>query len=164
MKGFVKNEGDRSVFILQRRLNPGSKLSFDNAYLSVGEKSGGKKGVSFVRWLRDNYLSAEQWVFYREEGIPYFSKKELDETKDTPVKVSPPAKGAGRVMRRQENGTKGTKITASTIIEEPFNQSKLLIDKCTDKAVLKKALSLSQHFSQKEEHMRHLMRRLQQVY
>jgi len=100
MKGFVKNEGDKGIFILQRTLYPGAMLSFDEAYLSVGEKSGKKKGAPFVKWLRDNYLSATQWVFYKEDGIPYFGQEELAEMIDPPAEVALPAKGAGRVMRR----------------------------------------------------------------
>ena len=164
MKGFVKNEGERGTFILQRTLPPGATLSFEDAYLSVGKKSGKKKGISFVRWLRDNYLSETQWVFYKEEGIPYFVQKKLKEIEEKPVEPVAPAKGAGTVMRRKPDGTKGTEITPNTIIEEQFDRAKVLIDKCADKNVLKKALVLSQHFSAKEEHMRHLMRRLQQVY
>ncbi len=164
MKGFVKNEGKKGIFILQRTLYPGSLLSFDEAYLSVGQKSGRKKGDSFVRWLRDECLSGNQWVFYKEEGVPYFSQEELDEVEERPAGAVAPAKGAGRVMRRHINDAKGTEITASTIIEEPYSRAKVLIDKCADRNILKKALALSQHFSKKEEHMRHLMRRLQQVY
>ena len=164
MKGFVKNEGDKGIFILQRTLYPGAMLSFDEAYLSVGEKSGKKKGAPFVKWLRDNYLSATQWVFYKEDGIPYFGQEELAEMIDPPAEVALPAKGAGRVMRRNLNDAKGAAITASTIIEGPYTDAKVLIDKCADRNILKKALALSQHFSKKEEHMRHLMRRLQQVY
>ncbi len=164
MKGFVKNEGEKGVFILQRTLYPGALLSFDEAYLSVGGKSGLKNGISFVRWLRDNYLSGAQWVFYKEEGVPYFSQEEMSEIEERPVEAVAPAKGAGRVMRRHVNDAKGTEITANTIIEQPFTQAKVLIDKCGDRNVLKKALALSQHFSKKEDHMRHLMKRLQQVY
>lgn len=164
MKGFVKNEGDKGSFVLQRSLHSGATLSFDEAYLTVGAKSGKKKGVEFVRWLRDNCLSGEKWVFYKEEGVPYFTEAESEKAEGPSAKLDIPAKGAGRVMRRHVEPTKGSEITAKTIIEAPHEQARSLIDKCKDKVVLKKALALSRHFSRKEEHMRYLMKRLEQVY
>ncbi len=164
MKGFIKNEGDRGTFILQRRLHPGSRLSFDSAYLTVGEKSGKKKGPTFVRWLRENYLSDEQWVFYKEEGVPYFAKTEANIAPAPPTKKIVPAKGAGKVMRRKRDPSMGAGVTAKDIIEPAYEEARPLIEKCSDKFVLKKALTLSRHFSHKEEHMRHVMKRLEQVY
>jgi hypothetical protein len=165
MKGFVKNEGTEAFFILQRPVSPGGKVSFEDAYVTVGKKSGKKEGVAFVRWLRDNYFAASNWVFYKEEGVPFFSAEEAKVAMETSVGPVDPGKGAGKVMRRQaENTAKGTAITAKSIIEAPYAQAKVLIDKCADKSVLKKALAASRHFSQREDHMRHIMKRLEQIY
>ena len=164
MKGFVKNEGEKGVFTLQRRLSPGSTLSFDDAYLTVGEQSGKKKGPAFVKWLRETCLTGNQWAFYRKEGLPYFDSEEDEQIEEKPVSAGAPAKGAGRIMRRKVTEVDKGSITPHAIIEAPFPQAHDLIEKCSDRRVLKKALTLSQHFSKKDEHMRHLMRRLQQVY
>ena len=164
MKGFVKNEGEKGVFTLQRRLNPGSTLSFDAAYLTVGEKSGMKKGPAFIKWLRETCLTGNQWAFYRKEGLPYFSSEENEQRKERPSEAVAPSRGAGRIMRRKVTEVDKGTITPSVIIEAPFPEANVLIEKCSDKSVLKKALALSQHFSKKDEHMRHLMRRLEQVY
>ncbi len=164
MKGFVRNEGEKGVFTLQRRLSPGTKLSFDDAYLTVGEKSGQKKGPSFVKWLRENCFTDSQWVFYKKEGVPYFTSEEISQAEEKPVEVLAPSKGAGRIMKRKADTTNKGSITPNLIIGAPFSEAQALIEKCSDKKVLKKALTLSQHFSKKDEHMRHLMKRLEQVY
>jgi len=164
MKGFVKNEGERGVFTLQRRLNPGSTLSFDDAYLTVGEKSGKNKGPSFVKWLRESYLTGDQWVFYKQEGTPYFTSQQIEQVEEKPKEAVAPARGAGTVMKRKASTVSKSSITPNTIIEASFPEAHDLIEKCADRNILKKALALSQHFSKKDEHMRHLMRRLEQVY
>ena len=165
MKGFVKNEGPRGTFTLQRRLYPGSTLSFDDAYLTVGEKSGQKKGTEFVKWLRENCFPGDQWAFYKEEGVPYFTEEAAQGLKTSSEPSSAPARGAGRVMKRkQESGEKGLAITSNAIIEATFPEAQTLINKCSNKSVLKKALNLSQHFAKKDEHMRQLMKRIEQVY
>jgi hypothetical protein len=161
MKGFVKNESRDAFFVLQRPVPPGGKISLEDAYSVVGERSGKKQEAAFVRWLRDNYFKGSGWAFYREEGVPFFSEEEpVSEVKEAVV----PARGAGKVMRRQSRGSKGAEVTPKTIVEAPYDRAKVLIDKCTDRAVLRKALALTRHFSKKEEHMRYLMRRLEQVY
>ena len=165
MKGFVKNEGKKGAFTLQRRLHPGSTLSFDDAYLTVGAKSGKKEGPAFIKWLRETCLTGNQWGFYKEDGVPYFTKETAKTLEIKPTPSSTPAKGAGRRMtRKQEGGEKGTAITPNALVEAAFPEAQALIEKCSDKTVLKKALALSQHFSKKDEHMRHLMKRLEQVY
>jgi hypothetical protein len=125
MKGFVKNEGERGVFTLQRRLNPGSTLSFDDAY---------------------------------------FTSEEVEQGEEKVTEAVAPARGAGTVMKRKATTVNKSSITPNTIIEAAFPEAHDLIEKCADRNVLKKALALSQHFSKKDEHMRHLMRRLEQVY
>lgn len=164
MRGFAKNESRDAFFILQRQVIPGGTISFEDAYKAVGKKSGKKENASFVKWLKENYLSASHWAFYKEEGIPFFSVEEEAEVSAEKSKPETPAKGAGRVLRREATDEKGTEITPSEIIESKFPRAKVLIEKCNNREVLKKALNMSRHFSQKEEHMRHLMRRLEQVY
>ncbi len=164
MKGFVKNEGEKGVFTLQRRINPGTTLSFEDAYLTVGKKSGKKKGPSFVKWLRESHLTGNQWAFYRQEGAPYFTSEEVEQGEEKVTEAVAPARGAGTVMKRKATTVNKSSITPNTIIEADFPEAHDLIEKCADRTVLKKALALSQHFSKKDEHMRHLMRRLEQVY
>jgi hypothetical protein len=166
--GFVKNEGDRPRFILQRQIPQGAKVDFDSAYLSVGKKSGTEDEAEFVSWLRGNVLPGPEWGFYKEEGKPYFSTKVKDTAPDTPPPSKLPAKGAGKRMTKQKRRVKpvsgaSTSVTAAQIIEADYNQATGLIDKCRERAVLKKALALTQHFSNKEKHMRYLMRRIEQV-
>ena len=164
MKGFVRNEGDRGGFILQRRLYPGAQISLDDAYLVVGKKSGKKEGPAFVKWLRENHLSDDRWAFYKEEGVPYFAKKEENAAPAAPAKRVAPGKGAGKVMRRKTDNIRKASITAKDIIDPAYEEARVLIEKCSDKLVLKKALALSRHFSHKEQHMRHVLKRLEQVY
>ncbi len=73
------------------------------------------------------------------------------------------ARGAGRKMRRDGNSLKGVKITPAMIIEANYEEASALIDKCNERPVLKKALALSKHFSGKEAHMRHLIKRVEAV-
>lgn len=162
MKGFIKNEGTNSVFILQHNLFPGAKLSFDEAYTVIGATSGKKKGITFIRWLQKNHFSDSCWIFYKTENNVYFDKKE--NKIQTTERISP-AGGAGKIMRRtQDTVEKGSVISADLIINASFPNAQTLIEKCSDKKILKKALALSQYSSKKGEHMRHLMKRLQQVY
>lgn len=164
MRGFAKNESRDAFFILQRQVIPGGTISFEDAYKAVGKKSGKKENASFVKWLRENYLASPPWSFYKEEGVPFFSEKEETSVGEKAVESVAPAKGAGLVLKRELGDEKGTEITPSEIIESKFPRAKVLIEKCNSRETLKKALNMSRHFSQKEEHMRHLMRRLEQVY
>lgn len=167
--GYVKNESDRSVFKLQRTLYPGSKLNFADAFLSVGEKSG-VEGEEFVKWLRENIFPGPDWGFYRGNGKPFFSsraKSKQDVAPETPAPADSPAKGAGRNMRRKaQRSTRENKksITPAQLVEPEYSQAKVLIDKCNDKKVLKRALTLSRNLANRGDHMRHLMKRLEQVY
>lgn len=88
------------------------------------------------------------------------ANKEKAETKETS-----PAKGAGKIMRRssQRQKSKGVEITAESMVTPDFPQAKLIIDDCRSRSELKKALNLSRHVSRKEEHMRYIHNRLQQV-
>lgn len=166
IRGFVKNEGKDAPFTLQRSIPPGAKLAFEDAFLVAGKKSG-KNGKAFVEWLRENVFPGPEWGFYSDEGVPFFS--ETTAAKQDPAPEAPlpaaEAQGAGRVMRRaRERGPeKGSKITPAAIIEATGPAAKDLITACNDKSVLKKAMSLTKHFAGKEEHMRYLMRRLEQV-
>lgn len=166
VKGYVKNEGTSAYFKLQRQLPPGTKLQFSDAFLSAGKKSG-KDGEDFVKWMRENVFPGPEWGFYREGDVPFFSdtsKKSQDVAPEAPVASEAEGLGAGKVLNRQrKNQGKKSEISPSTIIEAEFSQAKDLIDNCRSRDVLKKALTLSQHFSSKAEHMRHLMRRLEQV-
>ena len=80
-------------------------------------------------------------------------------------KLTVPAKGAGRKMVRDAGGVaKGSSITPGSIVDSEYTLAKPMIEKCNSRDVLKKALTLSRHFSKKEEHMRHILRRLEQVH
>ena len=179
MKGFVKNETERSVFRIQRTIPVNGSLSFDNAYLTLGEMSGLKLGIAFVKWLKENHFSTEGWCFYKEEGVPFFKKDIKPEPKpevkkkgEPEVVVSvprihkkiAPAKGAGRKFTRNKDANEKKGITAKTIIEASIEDAKSLISNTKDRGVLKKALTLCNHFSKKEEHRRLVMKRLEEVY
>lgn len=92
-------------------------------------------------------------------------KKDASEPKESSSKTSskPTAKGAGRRFVRDNNDNKGVKITPSMIIEADYSEASHLINQCKERPVLKKALTLSKHFSGKEAHMRHLIRRVEEV-
>ncbi len=159
MKGFVKNGGNRPVFILQRSINPGISISLEDAYLVVGKKSGKKQGVSFATWLRQGIFQDSIWEFYKEEGEAFFEEEPVRE-----VSRTAPGAGAGKNMvRRDEDNTKKG-ITAQEIIDSDLVIAKQLIDKCKDKSVLKRALAATKHYSGKEGHMRYLLKRVEQVY
>lgn len=183
MEGFVKNETNKAVFRLQRPLPPGGVLSLENAYLVVGEKSGKKKGPAFVKWLKENVFTEEGWAFYKSEGVPYFSQPMQISKKKASKEESPsedsapdnnvveekkknvaPAKGAGRkLVRKNQHNTK-TNRTAAHIIEADLPEARAIIEKTKDRATLKKALTLSNHFANKEQHRRFIEKRLQEVY
>jgi len=165
--GFVKNESNEAFFKLQRSLPPGGKIKFSDAFLTVGSKSG-LEGKEFIKWLRENVFPGTGWGFYSADDVPFFSetsKKNQDVAPSTPPVSLEAGNGAGKVARRArpKGETKGVEITASSIIEAEFSTAKTLIEKCKSRAVLRKALNLSQTFANKDDHMRHLMKRLEQV-
>lgn len=165
--GFVKNESKEAFFKLQRSLPPGGKIKFSDAFLTIGSKSG-LEGKEFIKWLRENVFPGTDWGFYSADDVPFFSetgKKNQDVAPSVPPVSLEAGNGAGKVARRArpKGETKGVEITASKIIESEFPTAKTLIERCKSRAVLKKALSLSQTFANKDEHMRHLMKRLEQV-
>lgn len=180
MKGFLKNETGTSVFKLQRGIPINGKLSFDDAYLTLGEKSGKKEGASFIKWLKENHFLDGGWVFYKEEGVLFFEvkkpAKKVSEKKDTkevsgppevvelpkPKKIAP-AKGAGRKLTKDQK-VKENVVTAGLIINAEIPQAKEMIEKTKSRAILKRALGLANHFSHKEEHRRLIQRRLEVVY
>ena len=159
MKGFVKNESDRTLFILQRAVNPGFSLTFDEAYVVVGKKSGKKKGPTFVNWLRENYFQNPHWAFYKDEGEAYFEEEAIGAR---PRIVT--AQGAGKNLVRRDDAQEDSRALAIKILDSEIVIAKSLIDKCRDRSVLKKALAASKLRAGKEAHMRHLIRRLEQVY
>jgi hypothetical protein len=169
MKGFIRNENGKSYFKLQRPLPVNGILSFDNAYLTLGEKSGKKEGPAFVKWLKENHFPGEGWVFYKEEGVLFFSAKETAAAKaeaaESPakhVKVAP-GRGAGKKIAKRNTKIPHGDITAGTIIQSDLPEAKIMITKTNNRGTLKKALALATHFSHKEEHRRLIMRRLEEV-
>jgi hypothetical protein len=181
MKGFIKNETGKSIFKLQRGIPVNGKLSFDDAYLTLGEKSGKKEGASFIKWLKETHFLDDAWVFYKEEDILFFAVKKAEvktpekkATKEVPgppevvelpkpkARIAP-AKGAGRKLTKEQK-VKESAVTAGTIIEAEISQAKELIEKTKSRATLKRALGLANHFSHKEEHRRLIQRRLEEVY
>ena len=171
MQGFIRNETKKAVFKLQRPLPINSSLTFDDAYLSLGEKSGKKEGDVFVKWLKENHFQDEGWVFYKEEGVPYFkssAKKNNPapsepEVVELPRPKKSPSKGAGRKLTKKARVAESA-VTAGAIIEADLPQAKEMIDKTKSRGTLKRALSLANHFSHKEEHRRLIQRRLEEVY
>ncbi len=166
MKGFIKNETNRSIFKLQRSLPIDGKLSFDNAYLTLGGSSGKKKGIEFIKWLKVNHFPEEGWVFYKEEGVLFFSGK----TKSPEIKIDlhpkkvAPGKGAGRKFVKTNTKVNAKEVTAGSIIEADLPQAKKMLASIHSRQTLKKALTLSNHFSNKEGHRRLIQRRLEEVY
>jgi hypothetical protein len=188
MQGYVQNNGSTPVFIAQRGVPQGASVDFEKLHLTYAKKSGFEElEPGFVQWLRDNVFSdTKVWGFYNFDGSEYefatpekeekpapkkktarkkkAAAKKVEEVAEKPAPKKE-ARGAGkRLARKSTEARKGASITPSTIIEAEYTIAKPLIEKCNDREVLKKALTLSRHFSSKEQHMRHLMRRLEQVY
>lgn len=187
MRGYVKNEGTQAYFICQRQIPPGGSVELDDIYKSVGKKSGLENNLEFVSWVKTHVFKRGVWGYYEDVGKSLGEKpvvekaapkkaatkkaatkkaidaKEVASKKRSSSKRSEDAKGAGRALRRDANEAKGISVTPATIIESPYKQAQVLIDKTRDKSVLKKALALSQHFGGKEQHMRYIMKRMEQV-
>jgi hypothetical protein len=159
MKGFVKNEGERPIHVLQRAVSPGFSITFEEAYGVVGKKSEKKRGAAFVSWLREAYFQAPFWVFYKDEGEVYFE----DEPVRKLAKVRP-AQGAGKSQVRRDDVREKKNVTVQRIIDSDIVAARPLIDKCKDRAILRTALATSKIRTGKEAHMRYLIRRLEQVY
>lgn len=176
MKGYVKNESNQAYFIVQRQIPPGGKVELIDVYKSVGKQSGLDEGSEFVDWLRTDIFTKGTWGFYDSFDKPFGIKKKTikkatiskDQNETTSATTSPKkgkeAVGAGRALRRDVNQAKGVKITPAIIIDASYDQAQSFIEKCTDKSVLKKSLALTKHFANKEKHMRHILKRLEQVY
>ena len=178
MKGYVQNESTQAYFIVQRQIPPGGKVELTDIYKSVGKQSGLDEGATFVDWLRTDIFTKGTWGFYDHFGKPFGAKKKTAKKTEaveavqekssatTSSKKGKDAVGAGRVLRRDPSAAvaKGTKITPAVIIDAPYDQARTLIEKCTDKSVLKKSLALTKHFAKKEQHMRNILKRLEQVY
>lgn len=185
MRGYVQNEGTQAYFVCQRQIPPGGKVKLDDVYKSVGRKSGLEEGLPFIDWVKSNVFTRGTWGYYEEENklfgetskpkkaapkkaVP--KKQAKTKSAGTSSKKEKDAKGAGRSMRRDTRDTPGThdvtggNVTPSAIIEAPYDQARALIEKTKDRVVLKKALNLTKHFSGKEQHMRHIVKRLEQVY
>lgn len=178
MRGYIQNEGTQAYFIVQRQIPPGGKVQIEDAYKSVGKQSGLEEGPDFIEWLKTTIFTRGTWGYYEAEGKPLGDKapakkaapkkaapkKEVASEKKQSSKKSKDAKGAGRTLRRDANAALGVIVTPAAIIEAPYDQARGLIDKTKDRTVLKKALALTQHFGGKEQHMRHLMKRMEQIY
>ncbi len=186
MQGYVKNEGTRAYFVCQRQIPPGGKVAFDSIYKSVGEKSGLEYNPDFIEWIKLNVFKRGPWGYYGEndellvkksvvkkskkvaakkvstkKAVPKVSKKTSAKTSS---KKGLDARGAGRNMKRDTNMLESGEITPADIIEAPYDEARSLIEKTKDRTVLKKALKLSNHISNKEQHMRHIVKRMEQVY
>jgi hypothetical protein len=175
MRGYVQNNGESAKFIAQRRLHPGSRVDFETLLPTFTKKSGFEKSnMGFVKWLREFVFSDDRWGFYNASGTDFKftkSKKEAAAEKlseEVPEQVPEPksvARGAGKKLVRDiGNDVRTQDITPRSIIDLDFAKAKPQIEKCRDRVILKKALTLSKHFSNKEEHMRHLMQRLNEIY
>lgn len=158
MEGFVRNEGGRPVFILQRSILPGQKISFEDAYKVVGTKSKKRRGKAFVQWLREKVFADAVWGFYKSDGEKFFAEEIFA------TEASKGGKGSGINMSRRSEALQKKEQAVEQIIISPYVIAKELIEKCKEREVLKKALALSKRITGKEAHMRHLIRRLEQVY
>ncbi len=190
MRGYIQNEGTQAYFVCQRQVPPGGKVQLDDLFKSVGKKSGLEKtneeGIilplaesqvkDFIMFLKDQVFTRGNWDYYDQVGNSLEVKKSQKkavpkkrvktESAGTSSKKEKDAKGAGRPMRRDARDTHdvtGKNVTPSAIIEAPYDQARALIEKTKDRIVLKKALNLTKHFSNKEQHMRHIVKRLEQV-
>lgn len=171
MNGYIQNNGTTSKFTAQRGFHPGARVEFDKLLLTLSKNSGfNKVGMGFIKWLKSNTFSEDRWGFYNSDGSDFkFTKSNSKSvSQEAPEAVSEdiiPAKGAGQKFSRSPDApaNKNT-ITPTSIIEADFDVAKSQIEKCRDRVVLKKALNLSRHFSNKEQHMRYLMRRIDQIY
>jgi len=186
MRGYVQNVGTQAVFILQRQVPPGSRIKLEDAYKAVGKRSGLKptQVVAFVDFLRTQILHQGNWAFFEDEGKAFKQKtvvkvekveekseevaQEVSQEVEAPQKPSPkpqsPARGAGKPLRRSPEDALSGGVTPAAILEAPYEQARALIDKTRSKMVLRRALKLTQHFSGKEQHMRHIIKRLERVY
>jgi len=185
MRGYVQNASRQAYFVLQRQIPPGGKVQLEDAYKVVGKKSGLEETQvsEFVEFLRSDVLRRGAWSFFEEEGKPFAGKNKSKKTskstseevatnpddtrisaKRTSQKAGKSARGGGKALRRDSDEAQGVTVTPAAIIEAPYDHARALIEKTKDRAVLKKALSLTKHFSGKEQHMRHLLQRLEQVY
>jgi hypothetical protein len=177
MKGYVRNEGEQAYFVCQRQIPPGGKVELTAIYKSVGKKSGVDEGPEFVEWIKSNVFRRGSWGYYEEEGKLLGVKEEVKKPSSKPVskpkkrttaktssKKDNDAQGAGRNVRRDPTENESGEVTPSAIIEAPYDQARALIEKTKDRIVLRKALKLTNHFSGKEQHMRHIIKRLEQVY
>lgn len=178
MEGFIVNKTGKAVFKAQRPLPPGAKISLDKLYISFEKKSGKKKGKPFVKWLKENIFVEEGWLFFKEEGVPYIFGNEVkpDEPTTEEIQNKQPknltaekvaeqvAQGAGRKLTRKNTKIAKSNNTVSKILEATPSEAKEIINQTKDRQTLKKALALSNHFSNKEEHRRLLQGRLDEVY
>jgi len=180
MKGYLQNTSARGYFTLQRQIQPGGKVQLEDAFKSIGHQSGLEETqvTEFIEFLQNQVLVKGSWEYFEAEGKPFGAKTPA---KKTPAKKATPkkkaasdkgkspkkandAKGAGRALRRDINEAQGITVTPAAIIDAPYDQARGLIEKTNDRSVLKKALALTQHFGGKERHMRHLMKRMEQIY
>lgn len=167
LKGFVRNDGKTAVFKVQRSLPPSAKVTLESLYLALGKKSGLERGPEFVCWVRENVFPGPDWGFYNTDGTPFFSEKKgkvEDVAPEAPPAVAvKPAEGAGLVVKKKNSQPKVGEITPVKILEAEVGTAELLIEECHDKTVIRKAINLANHLANKEEHRRHLLRRLEQI-
>lgn len=87
----------------------------------------------------------------------------VSEVSEVKEKVAP-SRGAGRRLVRKNKKISKNNNTAASIIDADATQARRIVAKVKDRSVLKKALSMSNHFANKEEHRRLIQRRLEEVY
>lgn len=174
MKGYVQNLGNSAYFVLQRQVPPLGKVKLEEAFKVVGKKSDltEEQVVEFVQFLREKVLLRGDWGYFNADGsqLGAVSKEskppraKRSSQNNTSSKQEEDAKGAGRNLRRDQEVPRGAaEVTPSSIIEAPYEDARSMIDRTRDRVVLKKALSLTKHFSGKEQHMRHILKRLEQT-
>lgn len=180
MKGYVQNLGTNAFFILQRQVPPGGKVRLQDAFRTLHGNNvelTEDKVAEFIELLKTKMPTNGTWGYFDESGVSL----EISETSEKPValeksksknssspktssKKEDDARGAGRNLHRDSDSVaKGTEITAATIIQASYDEARTLIESTRDRVVLKKALGLTKHFSGKEQHMRHILKRLEQT-
>jgi hypothetical protein len=173
MKGYAQNLGNAAYFVLQRQVPPGGKVKLEDAFKVVGKKSGLTEDQTseFVQFLKETVLLRGTWGYFDDSGVSLDApvvkgpkaKKVVNEKIST--KKQDDAKGAGRNLRRADadDTGRGVEITPASIIEASYDDARTLIEKTKDRVVLKKALTLTKHFAGKEQHMRHILKKLEQT-
>lgn len=67
MEGYIKNTGNRYVYIFKQPVKPGERIELDSLYRRYGKKHGIEEGDAFVDWVKNVKLrdNTSFTVFYK---------------------------------------------------------------------------------------------------